>query len=148
MDPPKFECRFSFMRKSKEPEVPVPQAATPAHDEAPVHIDVGGVIYTSTLRTLTKYPDSRLGMMFSGKIPLIVDKLKQHYFIDRDGAMFRHILNFLRNDTVLLPYNYKYLELLFREAQFFELDVMAQQVWALMEIRDLEKLDKLDKNLS
>lgn len=70
----------------------------------------------------SSYPDSRLGKMFNGTIPIVLDTLKQHYFIDRDGGMFRHILNFLRNKKLLLPDNFQYLDLLMHEAQYFELD--------------------------
>lgn len=33
----------------------------------------------------------------------MLDRLKQHYFIDRDGHMFRYILNFLRTSKLLIP---------------------------------------------
>lgn len=37
--------------------IPTPAQLTKAN--APVHIDVGGHMYTSSLATLTKYPESR-----------------------------------------------------------------------------------------
>lgn len=37
----------------------------------------------------------------------MLDGLKQHYFIDRDGHMFRYILNFLRTSKLLLPDDFK-----------------------------------------
>lgn len=88
---------------------------------APVHIDVGGTIYTSSLETLTKYPDSRLAKLFNGTIPIVLDSLKQHYFIDRDGGMFRHILNFMRNSKLLIPENFADIDLLLEEARYFEI---------------------------
>lgn len=33
----------------------------------------------------------------------MLDGLKQHYFIDRDGHMFRYVLNFLRTSKLLIP---------------------------------------------
>ncbi|XP_013179147.1 PREDICTED: BTB/POZ domain-containing protein KCTD1 [Papilio xuthus] len=102
----------------------MPRVASTSPFKAPVHIDVGGVIYTSSLETLTKYPESKLGRMFSGEVPIVLDTLKQHYFIDRDGGMFRHILNFLRNQKLLLPEDFQYTDLLMQEAQFFELNYM------------------------
>ncbi|XP_013139985.1 PREDICTED: BTB/POZ domain-containing protein kctd15 [Papilio polytes] len=102
----------------------MPRVETTSPFKAPVHIDVGGVIYTSSLETLTKYPESKLGRMFSGNVPVVLDTLKQHYFIDRDGGMFRHILNFLRNQMLLLPEDFQYYDLLMQEAQFFELHYM------------------------
>ena len=32
---------------------------------------------------LNRYPDSKLSRMFTGSIPIVLDTLKQHYFIDR-----------------------------------------------------------------
>lgn len=86
-----------------------------------MHIDVGGTIYTSSLETLTKYPDSRLAKLFNGTIPIVLDSLKQHYFIDRDGGMFRHILNFMRNSKLLIPDDFSDVDLLLEEARYFEI---------------------------
>ncbi|KAL4717757.1 hypothetical protein ACJJTC_000906 [Scirpophaga incertulas] len=108
----------------QKPIAGIPRVAHTTKFNAPVHIDVGGTIYTSSLETLTAYPKSRLAKMFNGTIPIVLDTLKQHYFIDRDGEMFRHILNFLRNKNLLLPTDFPYLELLLHEAQYFELDHM------------------------
>jgi len=99
----------------------IPVVATASRFTAPVHIDVGGKIYTSSLDTLTKFPDSRLSKMFTGSIPIVLDTLKQHYFIDRDGGMFRHILNFMRTGRPILPENFQYVDLLLEEAKYFEL---------------------------
>jgi len=99
----------------------IPVVATASRFTAPVHIDVGGQIYTSSLDTLTRFPDSRLSRLFSGGIPIVLDTLKQHYFIDRDGGMFRHILNFMRTGRPILPENFTHVELLLEEAKYFEL---------------------------
>ncbi|XP_049584860.1 uncharacterized protein [Syngnathus scovelli] len=82
----------------------IPTLAQLSKANAPVHVDVGGHTYTSSLETLTKYPDSRrIGRLFDGSEPIVLDGLRQNYFIDRDGAMFRYILNFLRTSKLLLP---------------------------------------------
>ncbi|KAJ6662150.1 hypothetical protein lerEdw1_012615 [Lerista edwardsae] len=122
----------------------IPTPAQLTKSNAPVHIDVGGHMYTSSLATLTKYPDSRtqlstlqisfdfcavkpllllqkivsveqahtlqlrrIGRLFDGTEPIVLDSLKQHYFIDRDGQMFRYILNFLRTSKLLIPDDFK-----------------------------------------
>lgn len=51
----------------------------------------------------------------------MLDSLKQHYFIDRDGLMFRHILNFMRNSKLLISENFRDMDLLLEEARFFEI---------------------------
>lgn len=45
--------------------------------------------------------------MFNGTIPIVLDGLKQHYFLDRDGKSFRHILNYLRSGSLVLPDGYE-----------------------------------------
>lgn len=52
-------------------------------------------------------PVSRIGRLFDGTEPIVLDSLKQHYFIDRDGHMFRYILNFLRTSKLLIPEDFK-----------------------------------------
>uniref|UniRef100_A0A8P4KEV8 Potassium channel tetramerization domain containing 1 n=1 Tax=Dicentrarchus labrax TaxID=13489 RepID=A0A8P4KEV8_DICLA len=99
----------------------IPTPAKLTKTNAPVHIDVGGHMYTSSLGTLTKYPESRIGRLFDGTEPIVLDSLKQHYFIDRDGPMFRYILNFLRTSKLLIPDDFKEYSLLYEEASFFQL---------------------------
>ncbi|KAF6772811.1 hypothetical protein AHF37_07599 [Paragonimus kellicotti] len=62
--------------------------------------------------------------MFSGVIPIVLDTMKQHYFIDRDGALFRHVLNFLRTGQLHLDAQYEELDQLVQEAQHYELNEM------------------------
>ena len=70
--------------------------------EPTVTLNVGGNIFTTTTSTLTSYPDTMLGAMFSGRHALIQDK-NGAYFIDRDGTHFREILNFLRGSSASTP---------------------------------------------
>lgn len=49
----------------------------------------------------------RIGRLFNGTEPIVLDSLKQHYFIDRDGDVFRYILGFLRTCRLLLPEGFK-----------------------------------------
>ena len=66
-----------------------------------IKINVGGHIYATTLRTLTKVPDSYLCKNFKNiaSVPLPRDEAG-YYFIDRDGPLFRHVLNYLRSVKV------------------------------------------------
>ncbi|GAB6025704.1 hypothetical protein CHUAL_011687 [Chamberlinius hualienensis] len=114
----------------------IPCVAAASRYTAPVHIDVGGTIYTSSLETLTKHPESKLAKMFNGSIPIVLDSLKQHYFIDRDGKMFRHILNFLRSNHLCLPDNFEELELLMEEAKFYDIPAMVKGLEILRRDRD------------
>ncbi|XP_011296127.1 BTB/POZ domain-containing protein Tiwaz isoform X1 [Musca domestica] len=125
----------SYMHANHKPITGIPCVAAASRYTAPVHIDVGGTIYTSSLETLTKYPDSKLAKLFNGSIPIVLDSLKQHYFIDRDGGMFRHILNFMRNSRLLISEDFPHLELLLEEARYFEVEPMIKQLEAMRKDR-------------
>ena len=66
--------------------------------------------------------------MFNGAIPVVLDTLKQHYFIDRDGKLFRHILNYMRTSRLTLPENFDEFDSLIDEAKFYELNVLTKDI--------------------
>lgn len=63
-------------------------------------------MYTKPLN-FSHFLTHRIGRLFDGTEPIVLDSLKQHYFIDRDGHMFRYILNFLRTSKLLIPDDFK-----------------------------------------
>jgi hypothetical protein len=67
-----------------------------------ININVGGQHFTTSLATLTRFPETMLGSMFSGRHKLVTDD-SGHFFIDRDGSHFLYVLNFLRNPSVFDP---------------------------------------------
>lgn len=93
----------------------------------PVSLNVGGEIYTTTLDTLTRCRDSMLGAMFTGQIPVLRDT-QGNIFIDRDGKVFRYILNYLRSSCLDLPNGFSELALLRREADFFQIRPLLQEI--------------------
>ncbi|XP_035524230.1 BTB/POZ domain-containing protein KCTD21-like [Morone saxatilis] len=93
----------------------------------PVPLNVGGEIYTTTLDTLTRCRDSMLGAMFTGQIPVLRDN-RGNVFIDRDGKVFRYILNYLRSSSLDLPHGFSELELLRREADFFQIRPLLEEI--------------------
>ena len=66
--------------------------------------------------------------MFNGSIPIVLDSLKQHYFIDRDGKMFRYVLNYLRSSRLLIPETFDEFEALYEEAKFYDLAGLIKDV--------------------
>lgn len=92
-----------------------------------VDLNVGGVHYTASLSTLTTDPNSLLGELFTGKIPLSQDS-QGRYFIDRDGILFRYIIEFLRNKKVLLPETFKESDRLRNEAEYYKLTDLVSQL--------------------
>ncbi|KAI1234528.1 BTB/POZ domain-containing protein KCTD6, partial [Lamprotornis superbus] len=91
----------------------------------PVTLNVGGHMYTTSLTTLTRYPDSMLGAMFRGDFPTARDS-QGNYFIDRDGPLFRYVLNFLRTSELTLPLDFKEFDLLRKEADFYQIEPLIQ----------------------
>ncbi|XP_070587439.1 BTB/POZ domain-containing protein KCTD11-like [Erythrolamprus reginae] len=92
-----------------------------------VTLNVGGKLYSTTLETLTRFPDSMLGAMFRGPQPALLDSCG-NYFIDRDGKTFRHVLNFLRFGRLDLPEGYSELSLLRTEADFYQIRPLLEQL--------------------
>uniref|UniRef100_A0A8C6SLD0 Potassium channel tetramerization domain containing 6 n=1 Tax=Neogobius melanostomus TaxID=47308 RepID=A0A8C6SLD0_9GOBI len=86
-----------------------------------VSLNVGGCVYRTSMSTLRRYPDSMLGAMFQGDLPTVRDA-QGNYFIDRDGTLFRYILNFLRTSELTLPCDFKETELLRKEADFYQIE--------------------------
>lgn len=98
--------------------------SSPPSFGGPVTLNVGGTLYSTTLETLTRFPDSMLGAMFRAGTPMTPNLNPQgggHYFIDRDGKAFRHILNFLRLGRLDLPCGYGETALLRAEADFYQI---------------------------
>ncbi|XP_061188353.1 BTB/POZ domain-containing protein KCTD4-like [Saccostrea echinata] len=92
-----------------------------------LRLNVGGHIYTTTRSTLVKYPDSMLGVMFKGDIPSKMDQ-DGNYFIDRDGQMFRYILNFCRSGKLCLPQHFSDYDLLENEADFYQIQPLLTSI--------------------
>jgi len=82
------------------------------HSVSVVELNVGGVFYTTSLSTLTCYAGSRLSRIFSAlgvgggtddvndrRGGDVIRKVLHNgkVFIDRDGVLFRYVLDYLRN---------------------------------------------------
>jgi len=87
-----------------------------------VELNVGGVIYATSTSTLTSEPDSLLARMFlpSGSKNPGKDA-KSRYFIDRDGVLFRYVLDYLRTLTLTLPEAFQEIRRLRHEAEYYQL---------------------------
>lgn len=94
-----------------------------------VELNVGGVMYSTTLDTLTKQPDSLLASLFSeASRPRLVRDTKGKYFIDRDGVLFRYVLDYLRNLRLVLPENFHERDRLKQEAEYYKLGDMVSSL--------------------
>jgi len=70
----------------------------------------------------------KLHAMFTDDSFSLLKDSKGRVFIDRDGVLFRYVLDYLRNDRLLLPDNFQETERLVVEAEWFKLDRLLEQV--------------------
>jgi len=66
-----------------------------------IKLNVGGDKFVTTKDTLTKIHGSMLATMFSGRYGVSMEE--GHVFIDRDGELFRYILEYLREGSHWVP---------------------------------------------
>ena len=97
------------------------------HFSSTVKLNVGGHLFTTSLQTLTKDPNSMLAAMFSGKFEMKPSE-DGTFFIDRDGTHFRFILNYLRNGELILPDGATFLKELEAEAKFYQIQGIVDEL--------------------
>ncbi|XP_032993475.1 BTB/POZ domain-containing protein KCTD16-like [Lacerta agilis] len=92
-----------------------------------VELNVGGQVYLTRHSTLLSVPNSLLWEMFTpnGAQPLARDS-KNRVFVDRDGFLFRYILDYMRDRCLVLPENFPERGRLRREAEYFQLPELAR----------------------
>jgi len=92
-----------------------------------IKIDVGGRIFKTSLKTLRKEPESVLALMFSEKFDLKKED-DGSFFIDRDGTVFHHVLNYLRDGEILEDVIEDHEQQLQREAEFYGLSGLKELI--------------------
>lgn len=93
-----------------------------------MELNVGGVSYTTTLETLTKESNSYLWVLFTDEHFLLQKDSTGKYFFDRDGNLFRYILDYLRDQRVVLPDGSKERERLKQEAHYYGLSNLERAI--------------------
>lgn len=109
-----------------------------------IEMNVGGVHYSTTKRTLTSDKNSRLAEMFANDSDSDKDNQssspmkdsKGRIFIDREGALFRYILEFLRYGEIQLPQGFLEKRRLIREAEYFKIDGIVKHIQSLNETQN------------
>lgn len=71
-----------------------------------------------------------LGAMFNGCMSTTVDENGCH-FIDRDGELFRYILNYIRSSRLSLPTGFTELDHLSAEADFYQISQLIEDIETL-----------------
>lgn len=101
-------------------EVPFPEI---------VELNVGGQVYITRYSTLISVPDSLLSQMFSQKSTKgLARDTKGRFFVDRDGFLFRYILDYMRDQQLVLPDHFPERGRLQREAEFFNLPELVKML--------------------
>lgn len=101
-------------------QLPPPAAACPYPEV--LELNVGGQVYVTKRSTLVSVPDTTLHAMFTRCTPRELPRdSRGRFFIDRDGFLFRYILDFLRDRQLVLPEHFPERERLQREAEHFQL---------------------------
>ncbi|XP_036372983.1 BTB/POZ domain-containing protein KCTD8-like [Megalops cyprinoides] len=104
----------------RENILPISEVSSPFPEV--VELNVGGQVYVTKHSTLVSIPDTTLHAMFS-RHPLkdLPRDSRGRFFIDRDGFLFRYVLDFLRDKQLVLPDHFPEKERLQREAEHFQL---------------------------
>ncbi|XP_055710626.1 BTB/POZ domain-containing protein KCTD12 [Phlebotomus papatasi] len=100
-----------------------------------LELNVGGVHYSTSLKTLRADEDSRLAEIFTGSAGDVEKDAKGRYFLDRDGVLFRYILDYLRDGTLTLPDGFRENDRLRQEAEHFRLSGLLKCLSGLSEAR-------------
>ncbi|XP_030200110.1 BTB/POZ domain-containing protein KCTD12.1 [Gadus morhua] len=94
-----------------------------------IDLNVGGQVYVTRHTTLVAVADSLLWTMFSKKTPKeLARDNKGRFFLDRDGFLFRYILDYLRDLNLVLPDYFPERSRLQREADFFQLRELSKRL--------------------
>ncbi|KAK3107309.1 hypothetical protein FSP39_011592 [Pinctada imbricata] len=110
-------------------------------------LNVGGVFYTTTKSTLTTVYGSHLWRIATGDVHVMRDE-RGSIFLDRDGYVFRFVLNYLRTNKLIVPNGYKELHLLKEEADYFGLDDLVAEVERVLTSRRRRNRPKINKSVS
>ncbi|XP_043913573.1 BTB/POZ domain-containing protein KCTD12-like [Protopterus annectens] len=85
-----------------------------------IELNVGGQVYITRYSTLVSIPGSLLWEMFSQKkVKALARDSKGRFFVDRDGFLFRYILDYMRDQQLVLPDHFPERSRLLREADYF-----------------------------
>ncbi|XP_078264855.1 putative potassium channel regulatory protein [Rhinoraja longicauda] len=90
-----------------------------------VILNVGGTKYSTFVGTLKRYQDSKLARALEGGDPNF-GIVNGQIFVDRDGGLFRYILDFLRTRQLDLPAAFSDYDRLAREAEFYNLPFLVE----------------------
>eukprot|EP01084_Bolivina_argentea_P002321 4288_1 len=90
------------------------------HSGEPVVLNVGGVKYYTSLSTLSANTESIFYKYFNGEWSLLPCK-DGSYFYDRNGELFKYVLEYLRNNKLIIADDTILINSLICEAEYYQL---------------------------
>uniref|UniRef100_A0A3Q3ACZ2 Potassium channel tetramerization domain containing 13 n=1 Tax=Kryptolebias marmoratus TaxID=37003 RepID=A0A3Q3ACZ2_KRYMA len=96
-----------------------------------VKLNVGGSLHYTTVQTLSK-EDSLLRNICTGGTDVTIDS-EGWVVLDRSGRHFELVLNFLRDGLVPLPEDYRELDEVLKEAQYYRVQGLVQHCLSAMQ---------------
>ncbi|XP_078246907.1 BTB/POZ domain-containing protein KCTD12 [Pogona vitticeps] len=113
---------------------PEPGASGPGGGEGfpeIVELNVGGQVYVTRRGTVLSVPGSLLWRMFSQQEASELPRdSKGRFFLDRDGFLFRYVLDYLRDQELVLPERFPERSRLQKEAEYFQLPDLVRRLAA------------------
>merc|ERR1712117_724967 len=108
------------------------ESATVTMSGQVITLNVGGTLFTTTITTLTKYPNSLLAAMFEpdSECPPARKDKEGNFFIDGEPKPFEMILRFLRRGKLTEDIDGCTLEQLELEADYYGLEELLKIVQA------------------
>ncbi|ALC47813.1 CG14647 [Drosophila busckii] len=105
-----------------------------------IKLNVGGKIYTTTIDTLMREPDSMLARMFSQSGSMMPSEKDEQgaYLIDRSARYFEPIINYLRHGQFVCEENVS-LKGVLEEARFFGIYNLVTELEELLEKQEQEQ---------
>ncbi len=85
-------------------------------------MNVGGVRYQTSTKTILKYPDSYFAQIYEGRAVVPLDR-DGYLFIDRSGVVFRYILEYMRTGRLMKPKNPFDKAVLREDLKFYNINV-------------------------
>ncbi|XP_030065039.1 BTB/POZ domain-containing protein KCTD12-like isoform X1 [Microcaecilia unicolor] len=123
-----FRAEKSSMALPDNASCPKPGEDLPSFSEI-IELNVGGQVYITRYPTLVSIPGSLLWEMFNQKnARSLARDSKGRFFVDRDGFLFRYILDYMRDQQLVLPDHFPERSRLQREAEFFKLPELVKML--------------------
>ena len=94
--------------------------------ETPIGLNIGGQIFETTVEILTSKDPYSILAAICRTVPVIKPNEHGLFFFDRDWWLFRHIIAFLRSNT--LPNELETLKELYVEASYYRLESLQKAI--------------------